>query len=122
MPASDEANAEDKHAEGQQCCTDIGEIDETIRGFGIRRQHGEEEGRRDWDRGDGDRGPHEPLRGGGQIGFIDVAERHERQNEPDTSVGVYCLAPIAQAGSEQVRWRFPDQFRRNKRPKTCGSR
>ena len=36
----DEADAEDEHADGQQHCADIGEIDEPIRGRGIGRQHG----------------------------------------------------------------------------------
>jgi hypothetical protein len=36
----DDADAEDEHADGQQHCADIGEIDEPIRGRGIGRQHG----------------------------------------------------------------------------------
>src|SRR5262249_23016069 len=36
----DEANPEDEHADGQQYCADIGEIDEPVRGRGIGRQHG----------------------------------------------------------------------------------
>jgi hypothetical protein len=35
-----EADAEDEHADGQQHCADIGEIDEPVRGRGIGRQHG----------------------------------------------------------------------------------
>jgi hypothetical protein len=36
----DEADAEDEHADGQQYCADIGEVDEPVRGRGIGRQHG----------------------------------------------------------------------------------
>jgi hypothetical protein len=46
MPASNEADTEDEHAEREQRCTDIGQINETIRGFGIGRQNRQEERRR----------------------------------------------------------------------------
>jgi hypothetical protein len=51
----DEADAEDEHAEGQQHCTDVGEINEPVRSFGIGRQNREEKARRNQDRSDGSR-------------------------------------------------------------------
>jgi hypothetical protein len=46
MGTSNEADTEDKHAEREQRCTDIGQINKTIRGFGIGRQNRQEERRR----------------------------------------------------------------------------
>jgi hypothetical protein len=50
----DEAETEHEHPKGKQYCTNIGEIDEPVRSFGIRRQYGEEEGRWNQDRSDRD--------------------------------------------------------------------
>ena len=50
----DQSHAEDEHADRQQRCADIGEIDQRVRGPGIGQQHGEEESCRDQDGSDGD--------------------------------------------------------------------
>jgi hypothetical protein len=58
----DQADAEDEHADGQQYCANVGEIDEPVRGRGIGRQHREEEGRRNQNRCNGG-APHKPFHG-----------------------------------------------------------
>jgi hypothetical protein len=74
----DEADAEDEHAEGQQHCTDLGEINEPVRSFGSGRQNREEKARRNQDRSNGSRTPHKPFHGVGEVRLIHVAEHNER--------------------------------------------
>jgi hypothetical protein len=94
MPTSNEADTEDKHAEREQRCTDIGQINKTIRGFGIGRQNRQEERRRNYNRGNGDRTSHKPFHGVGEFRLIYIAKRHKR-SVPSMATGALAIGALA---------------------------